>query len=258
MKSDPLKKLHRLVGEAVVRYRMISPRDRVLVALSGGKDSAAMLESLVHLRDAAPIDFTLVGATFDPGYADFDVSAPVAFCRRFGIEHRVVSCDVDAIIREKKWQDAPCVLCSRLRRGHLYKLAKTLDCTALALGQHLDDAVVSFFMSVCRGQGISSMAPNVPPQSSAAVRVIRPLILAPEALIRQCAETLAVPEGGHCPYEEQLLSGDRKFFRDLVDRLDARIGGVRSNILRSFARIEPDHLVGGCVARSKKEPDDAV
>lgn len=253
MISDALKKIYRLAGEAVVRFRMIAQGERILVALSGGKDSCVMLDVLVHLREVAPIDFEIVAATFDPGYPEFDAACAGKFCRRYGIEHHIVRCDVDAAIREKAWQDAPCVLCSRLRRGHLYKTARELSCGALSLGQHLDDAVTSFWMSLCRGQGVTSMAPVVPPQSAAAVRVIRPLILVPEAAIADAAAQLDLPDGGHCPFEEQLRGGDRHYFRSLIDTLAERIPDVRANILRSFAHIEPDHLAGGNVVHKEDE-----
>ncbi len=256
MNSDALKKIYRLAGEAVVRFRMIADKERILVALSGGKDSCVMLDTLVHLREVAPINFEVIAATFDPGYPKFDAASIAGFCKNYGVEHHVVKCDVDTIIREKAFQEAPCVLCSRLRRGHLYKLARQLKCDALSLGQHLDDAVTSFLMSACRGQGLTSMAPNVPPHSENAVRVIRPLILAPVSAIAEAAANLPLPAGGHCPFEEQLKSGDRAYFGALVDTLAERIPDVRANILRSFAHIEPDHLVGGQVVH--KEFEDAL
>ena len=135
------------------------------------------------------------------------------------------------------------MLCSRLRRGKLYGLCRKLKCNKLALGHHFDDLAASFLMSLCRGQGLTTMAPVVPPKDEGKPTVIRPLALAPEELIARCAEELGVPRAGVCRYREQLESGDRKYFRDLLDELARRIPDLRSNLRRSLARVETDHLL---------------
>ena len=237
------KKVCRLAGEAIVKHEMITPGSRILVGLSGGKDSFVLLRVLCYLRSKAPVDFELTGATFDPGYPGIDTTAIGAWCRECGCSYEVVKLDMASIIAEKSWENAPCVLCSRLRRGKLYGLAKALNCDALALGQHLDDAIASFFMSLCRGQGITSMGANIVSDSAEKVRVIRPLIYAAEELIERAAQELGYAPGGKCPYEQELKnSGDREYFRRLTDRLAEKIPGVRANILHSFATVEKDHL----------------
>ncbi len=238
------RKLCRSCGEAVVKFGMISPGDRICCGLSGGKDSLVMLKLLAHLRKRAPIEFDLLGATFDPGYPGIGVEKIAEFCRECGVEHVSVKLDMAKIIAEKNWENAPCVLCSRLRRGKLYGLARQKRCSALALGHHLDDAIASFFMSLCRGQGITSMAPVVPARSATAVRVIRPLIWAEESLITEAAAELGIEPSGKCPYEEQLGSGDRAYFRNLTDTLALRIPALRSQILHSFGKVESDFLPG--------------
>ena len=241
--ADDLEELRRLAGEAAVRYRMIESGDRILVGASGGKDSFMLLHVLDRLRRAAPVEFDFVAATFDPGYEEFDAPAVADYCRAHGWEHRSVKLDIAGVISDKHWEKSPCVLCSRLRRGKLYGLCRELGCGKLALGHHFDDLATSFLMSLCRGQELSTMAPVVPPKSPGNPTVIRPLALAPEALIARCADALDIPRFGVCRYREQLDSGDRKYFRALVDTLAERIPDLRSNLRRSLGKVEPDHLL---------------
>ena len=241
--ADDFSELCRYAGEAAVHYRMIEAGDRILVGASGGKDSFMLLHVLEHLRQVAPVKFDFVAATFDPGYPEFDAPGIGEYCRFHGWEHRMVRLDISGILKDKDWEKSPCVLCSRLRRGKLYGLCRELECNKLALGHHFDDLATSFMISLCRGQGLTTMAPVVKPKSTGNPTVIRPLALAPEALIARCADELAVPRLGLCRYREQLESGDRKYFRELVDTLAERIPDLRSNLRRSLSHVDPDHLL---------------
>ena len=244
MESREFKKLCRIAGETCVKYRLINDGDRLLVGLSGGKDSFMLMHLLEHLAAHAPVRFTFEAATFDPGFEDFNVEKISGYCRKYNWKHHVVKMNIPEIIREKNMSSAPCVLCSRLRRGKLYGLANSLQCNKLALGQHLDDVINSFFMSVCRGQGITSMAPKVRPQDPTHPTVIRPLALVPESLIKECAAAFAFPEKtGYCRYENTVRSGDRAAFAGLVGELAQKIPGLRENIAHSLTRVELDHLL---------------
>ncbi len=238
------KKLCRIAGETIVKYRLIADGDRILAGASGGKDSFVLLHLLDHLQKTAPVHFDFIAATFDPRFPGFGVETTVQYCREHNWKHEIISLDIPAVIAEKKMEKNPCMLCSRLRRGHLYKLAGELNCGKLALGQHLDDIISSFLMSLCRGQGLTSMAPLVQPDNPAHPAVIRPLALVPEELIRNCARNFGVPEkSGVCQYEETLKKGDRAQFSALVDELSLRIPGLRSNIAKSLSKVEIDHLL---------------
>ena len=241
----PFRKLCKLAGEAIARYRMIDDGDRVLVALSGGKDSFALLRVLHELRRRAPIRFEVIAATFDPGFPEFRSTEIAACCRRMGWPHRTVSLPVAEILEEKKFTAAPCVLCSRLRRGKLCGVAAAEGCSKLALGHHFDDVAASFLMSLCRGQGLTTMGPNVPATGSAGekLRIIRPLVFAPESLIEECRAEWDLPRAGACPYEELLKSGDRARFRRLIDGLAAEIPNLRSQMLRSLSHLRPEYLL---------------
>ncbi len=238
------KKLCRLAGETIVRYRLISDGDRLLVGASGGKDSFMLLHLLDHLKQVAPVKFDFRAATFDPGFPGFGAEITADYCRRRGWEHHNIAVNIPAVIADKKMADNPCMLCSRLRRGNLYRLAGELQCNKLALGQHLDDVISSFLMSMCRGQGLTSMAPLVKPQNPAHPAVIRPLALIPEELISECAKSFDFPEkSGKCAYEKQLKSGDRAYFSDLVKELSRRIPGFYGNAANSLGKVELEHLL---------------
>ena len=241
--SSLFKKICRLAGETVVKYRLISGGDRILVGVSGGKDSLVLMHVLSHLRAVAPVDFSFEAVTFDPGFPEFAVESTASYCREHGWKHHIVPLDVAAVIAEKSFERAPCVLCSRLRRGKLYGEAKRLGCGKLALGQHLDDIVSSFMISLCRGQGITTMAPLAVPDNPEHPAVIRPLALVPEQLIREYAATLQLPEAGICRYKEQLESGDRVYFSKVIGNLSEYIPDLRSNIAHSLTRVEIDHLL---------------
>ena len=244
MAGSCFKKLCRIAGETCVRYRLINDGDRIMVGLSGGKDSFMLIHLLDHLRRHAPVKFSLVCATFDPGFENFDLEKIAAYCQNNSWEHHSVKMDIPALLREKSFENSPCVLCSRLRRGKLYGLANELQCSKLALGQHLDDVINSFLMSLCRGQGITSMAPKVVPQDPAHPTVIRPLALVPEELIRQCAKEFTFPvKTGRCRYENTVKNGDRAAFAQLVDELAEKIPHLRENIAHSLTRVEIDHLL---------------
>lgn len=237
------KKICRLAGKAVLDYNMIREGDRVLVALSGGKDSMVLLKVLRHLQGAAPISFTLLGATFDPMFPGFSAGETKEFCEKEGLEHHTISFDMETLLREKGLTSSPCMLCSRMRRGNLYTLAQKLECNKIALGQHLDDICISFLMSLFRGNGLSTMGPNVPAKEHN-VNVIRPLICVPEKWIMEYVNAVGLPERGECLYKEELRnSGDRAYFAALLKNLEKRIPEIRNNMLASLSNLEAPHLL---------------
>ena len=233
----------RAAGTAAVQYNMTREGDRILVGLSGGKDSFVLMHVLEHLQKVAPVSFTFEAATFDPGFGGFGTQLIKDYCLAHNWKHHTVNMDIPKLLKEKDFEDSPCVLCSRLRRGKLYGLAAELNCNRLALGQHLDDIVISFLMSVCRGQGLSTMAPVVEPKKPDQPTVIRPLALVPESVIAGYAATLDLPRAGACVYKEQLNSGDRMYFKEMLKNLEKRIPDIRSNVARSLKKVEIDHLL---------------
>ncbi len=240
---DAFRELCKLTGQAIARYRMIVEGDRILVGLSGGKDSFALLHVLHELRRKAPVKFGLIAATFDPGFEEFNTEGIAAYCAAQKWEHRVVALPIPRILEEKRYEGTPCMLCSRLRRGKLYALAAAEGCGKLALGQHFDDIAASFLMSFCRGQGLTTMGPSVRGKSAEGIRVIRPFALAPESLIVECRSRWEFPAAGKCRYEDELKNGDRATFRRLIDDLAERIPNLRSQMLRSLSNVQAEYLL---------------
>ena len=155
----------------------------------------------------------------------------------------IIAQNIMRLLEEKNLSEKPCMLCSRMRRGNLYSLARKLGANKLALGQHLDDICISFLMSLCRGNGLSTMGPNVPAQSGD-LRVIRPLCYVPESLIAGYAETLLLPPAGECKYKELLQQeGDRPYFARLLESMATRIPDLRSNMLRSLSNVQAPFLL---------------
>lgn len=240
--SRAFRQICRLAGKAVGRYRMIAGGEKIMVGVSGGKDSLTLVHVLKYMQRRSPVPFELVLATFDPGFPEFGLDRLQAYCSAQKWDLHVVSLDMESIIREKGIK-SPCMMCSRLRRGNLYSLAESLHCTHLALGQHLDDIEASFLMSLARGQGLTTMGPHVAAEASP-VRVIRPLALVPEALIVDSASCFDFPNTGKCSYAYELEEeGDRAYFKELLSVLEQRIPHVRSNILRSLSNVQVDYLL---------------
>ena len=233
--------IRRKAGEAVAEYRMIEDNDRIMVGLSGGKDSFVLAHVLYELQKKAPVNFELVCVTFDPCFPDFGIEKIRQYAEDCGWEYHTVKMDIASLIDEKDFNDAPCALCSRMRRGHLYTLMDKLKCNKLALGHHADDAVISFMMSYFRGHGLSTMGPNVPALENK--RIIRPLILVPESKIARFAAECSFPICGKCRYEKYLdESGDRMFFRTILAEIEEKIPEFRTLALKSMGKIEKNYL----------------
>lgn len=241
--SDTFKKICHLAGTAVKDHDMIAQNDHILIGVSGGKDSCVLLKVLRHFQQIAPIPFTLSAATFDPGFEGFCACETKRFCESEKVPHYMISFDIASLLEEKNLTEKPCMLCSRMRRGNLYSLARKLGANKLALGQHLDDICISFLMSVCRGNGLSTMGPNIPARSGD-LSVIRPLIYVPESMISDYAASLPFTPKGECKYREKLLQeGDRPYFDRLLKELSGRIPDLRSNMLCSLSNVQTAHLL---------------
>ncbi len=241
--NKALDQLRRLAGKASADYRMIQPGDKLLLGVSGGKDSLVLLNVLSAIKAKSPFPFSLITATFDPGFSVFCAGETANYCRSFGFEHHILPFDMPALLKEKGNPASPCVLCSRMRRGCLYTLARNLGCNKLVLGQHMDDVIVSFLISLSRGEGITTMGPNVPSEDGS-LRVIRPLIYARESLVAEAAVSLELPVRGECEYKDYLSeNGMRAYFKDLLETMEQRIPDIRSHILRSLSDVRPEYLL---------------
>jgi tRNA 2-thiocytidine biosynthesis protein TtcA len=246
-----LAKVFASAGKASAQYNMFTSGDRVLAAVSGGKDSLVMLESILHLARCAPFDFKVTAATFDPGFPGFNAQAVADYCRSRQVEHRIIDLDITDLLESAPPDERfrrPCVMCSRLRRGKLYGLAREIQANKLALGHHADDLLESFIISLVRGQGLTTMGPNVPADTQSgntgALRSVRPLALVPEALVKAAAENFDFPTAGECIYKDELAAtGDRAWAKELIKNLTERIPDLRSLMLKSMGRVELEWLL---------------
>ncbi len=233
----------RRVGCAIKDYRMIEDGDRVLVAISGGKDSWTLLHVLRLLQRRAPVHFDLFAVNIDQGYPGFRADLIEEYLQREGYEYYIVHNPTYRIIQEKLDPNATaCALCSRLRRGTLYRLAKELKATKIALGHHADDLMVTFLLSVFFRGEIRTMPPILLSDDGQNV-VIRPLCYIFEDEIRQYVPHTGAPvvpcASPYCEDETAL----RFQMKALLDDLERRYPRLKNSLLAALGKVNPLHLM---------------
>jgi len=182
-----LKQLKHHVGEAILRYSMIEEGDRVMVCLSGGKDSYTMLDLLLLLQKKAPVSFELIAVNLDQKQPGFPEHVLPAYLERLGIEYHIIEQDTYNIVKEKIPEGkTTCGLCSRLRRGILYSFAEKIGASKIALGHHQDDIIETFFLNMFFNGQLKAMPPKLLSDNNKHV-VIRPLAFCKESDIESYA-----------------------------------------------------------------------
>jgi tRNA 2-thiocytidine biosynthesis protein TtcA len=236
------KRLRRLAGQAIADFDMIGEGDKVMVCLSGGKDSYALLDVLMHLREHAPVRFDLVAVNLDqkqPGYPEHVLPG---YLDALGVEYRIVEQDtysvVKRVIPEGKTM---CSLCSRLRRGVLYRVADELGATRIALGHHRDDIIETFFLNLFYGGTLKAMPPKLLSDDGRHV-VIRPLAYCEEEDLAAYAEVKQFPiiPCTLCGSQDNLK---RKEIKALLREWEKRHPGRVETILTSLQNVRASHLL---------------
>jgi tRNA 2-thiocytidine biosynthesis protein TtcA len=248
------KRLLRDAGRAIADFRMIEPGDRILVGISGGKDSFTLLHLLQRLRRSAPVDFSLVACNLDQGHPGFPATQLESYLRATGAEVLMLREDTYRVVKRLVPEGkTACPVCSRLRRGILYNAAQELGCSKIALGHHRDDLIESLLLSMFFTGKLRSMPPRLRSDDGRNV-VIRPLCYAAESDIAAFAAEMKFPiiPCDLCGSQENL---QRKRVKKLLSELEAEHPGVRASLLGAMGNVMPQHLLDRRLVREERGPD---
>ena len=236
------KRLLRLTGQAIADFGMISEGDRVMVCLSGGKDSYGLLDLLTTLRERAPVSFELVAVNLDQKQPGFPEDVLPAYLKKLGVEFHIENQDTYSIVKRVIPEGSTmCSLCSRLRRGILYRVADELRATKIALGHHRDDILETFFLNMFFGGKLKGMPPKLVSDDGRHV-VIRPLAYVKEEDLAEYARWREFPiiPCNLCGSQENLK---RREIKQLMREWERRFPGRVENIFASLTRVTPSHLM---------------
>ena len=238
---DLRRKLAKSAARAITDFDMIADGDRILCAVSGGKDSYALHDLLVDLMRRAPVRFSVIAVNIDQGHPGFPGHLLKDYMASKGHEFLMVSEDTYSIVTDKIPEGKTyCPLCSRLRRGILYRLARELGCSKIALGHHRDDAITTLFLNLIFSGQLKAMPPKLISDEGDNI-VIRPLIYCAEDDLAAFAAEQGFPiiPCDLCGSQENL---QRKAESKLLAELDARHPGARRNMLAALGNVRPSHL----------------
>ena len=236
------KRLRRLVGQAIDDFAMIGDGDRVMVCLSGGKDSYALLDVLMRLREKSPVRFDLVAVNLDQRHPGFPEHVLPDYLRSLGVPFRIAVQDTYSVVKRVIPEGATmCGLCSRLRRGVLYRLACELGATRIALGHHRGDILETFFLNLFHGGQLKAMAPKLVSDDGRHV-VIRPLAYVEEADLEAYAEVRRFPiiPCDLCGSQEHL---QRKQVKAMLRDWEKKHPGRLESIFGALTHAAPSHLL---------------
>ncbi|MBY4677775.1 tRNA 2-thiocytidine(32) synthetase TtcA [Marinobacterium arenosum] len=235
------KRLRREVGQAIEAFNMIEDGDKVMVCLSGGKDSYAMLDILMNLQKSAPIQFELVAVNLDQKQPGFPEHVLPEYLASIGVPFHIVERDTYSVVKEVVPEGkTTCALCSRLRRGTLYGFAEEIGANKIALGHHRDDILETFFLNMFYGGKLKSMPPKLVSDDGKNM-VIRPLAYAREKDIAEYAELKQFPiiPCNLCGSQENL---QRQIIKEMLQSWDKQHPGRIETMFRSLQHVVPSHL----------------
>ena len=236
------KRLRRLVGEAIADYAMIEDGDKVMVCLSGGKDSHALLDVLINLRTKSPVRFDLVAVNLDQKQPGFPAHVLPEYLKSLGVEFRIAEQDTYSVVKRVIPEgQTMCSLCSRLRRGVLYRVAGELGATKIALGHHRDDILATFFLNFFHGGQLKAMPPKLRSDDGRHV-VIRPLAYVAEKDLEEYAVEKKFPiiPCTLCGSQETL---QRKVIGEMLAGWERNHPGRIESMLRALGEVRPSHLM---------------
>ena len=240
------KSLESGAGKAIADYNMIEAGDTVLVCISGGKDSYTLLSVLMALQQRAPVNFRLIAMNLNQKQPGFPPDVLPRYLSRLGIEYRIVEQDTYSIVKEKIPEGkTTCSLCSRLRRGVIYRTAKELGANKIALGHHRDDIVHTLFLNLLFGGKLKAMPPKLITDDGAHI-VIRPLAYCSEEDIARFARGMEFPiiPCGLCGSQS---NQQRQKIREMMAGWDQRYPGRTESVFSALQNIVPSHLADGAL-----------
>ena len=236
------KKLCRLVGQAIGDFGMIEDGDKVMICVSGGKDSYAMLDILMKLRERAPINFEIVAVNLDQKQPNFPAEILPNYLRSLGIQFHIEEQDTYSIVKRVVPEGkTTCGLCSRLRRGILYRVADELGATKIALGHHRDDILETLMLNMFYAGKLKGMPPKLRSDDGKHI-VIRPLAYVPEKLLERYAGDMNFPiiPCDLCGSQPNL---QRQVMKEMLRDWEKKHPGRVENLFRSMHHIVPSHLM---------------
>ena len=242
------RKLLKRIGRANLEYSMIVPGDRVMVCLSGGKDSYGMLHLLRWMKRVVPFDFEMIAVNLDQGHPGFPVETLRGWLEAEGYTYKLISEDTYSVVLDLiEPGKTQCSLCSRLRRGILYNVAEDLNCTKIALGHHADDFIETLMLNTLYSGQLKSMAPYLVSDDGRNT-VIRPLLYCSEENLIELSEQEQFPiiPCDLCGSQENLK---RQQIKQMLANLHAENPKVKGNLLASLGNVRPTHLLDRTIQR---------
>ena len=238
------KKLCRLVGQAIGDFGMIEDGDKVMVCLSGGKDSYAMIDILLKVRERAPINFEIVAVNLDQKQPGFPAEILPNYLKALGVQYHIENQDTYSIVKRVVPEGkTTCGLCSRLRRGILYRVADELGASKIALGHHRDDILETLMLNMFFAGKLKGMPPKLRSDDGKHI-VIRPLAYVPEKLLERYAVDMNFPiiPCNLCGSQPNL---QRAAMKEMLREWEKKHPGRVENLFRSMHHIVPSHLMDG-------------
>ncbi|WP_417437993.1 tRNA 2-thiocytidine(32) synthetase TtcA [Idiomarina sp.] len=251
------KRIRRDAGKAIQDFGMIEDGDHIMVCLSGGKDSYTLLDTLLYLQKVAPVRFSLVAVNLDQKQPGFPEHVLPAYLEKLGVDYNIVEEDTYSIVKDKIPEGkTTCSLCSRLRRGILYRTAKELKATKIALGHHRDDMIETLFLNMFHGGKLKSMPPKLASDNGEHV-VIRPLAYAREKEIEQYSTAMEFPiiPCNLCGSQENL---QRKQIKQMLNGWDKQFPGRIESLFTAMQNVVPSHLADSALFDFKAVTADGV
>ncbi|WP_067148686.1 tRNA 2-thiocytidine(32) synthetase TtcA [Pseudotamlana agarivorans] len=236
------KKLHRATGEAIKQYTMIEDGDRIMVCLSGGKDSYTLLQMLLHFKKVAPVSFEIIAVNLDQKQPGFPEHVLPEYLTDLGVPYKIIEKNTYKVVMEKTPEGkTTCSLCSRLRRGTLYEAAKDLGCNKLALGHHRNDIIETFLLNFFFAGKLESMPPKFKNDAGDLI-VLRPLALCKESDIEVYAQHMDFPiiPCNLCGSQENL---QRKKVKEMISQWENEFPDRSSVMLNALQNVSPSHLL---------------